>query len=62
MQTTLSCAFAQWSPGLGDNYLMGWVTVLAYLLAAFASGLVARRLVGADPPVRRERRFWAWVP
>lgn len=58
MSTTLTCAFAQWSPGLGDNHLMGWVTVVVYLVAAFASGLAARRLVASDPLTRRERRFW----
>lgn len=58
MSTTLTCAFAQWSPGLGDNHLMGWVTVVVYLGAAVASGLAARRLAGPDPLARRERRFW----
>jgi hypothetical protein len=58
MSTTLTCAFAQWSPGLGDNHLMGWVTVVVYLVAAVASGLAARRLVASDPQTRRERRFW----
>ncbi len=59
MSTTLTCAFAQWSPGPGDNALMGWVTVGVYLVAALASGLVARRPVGPDPLALRERRFWA---
>lgn len=58
MSTTLTCAFAQWSPGLGDNYLMGWVTVVVYLAASVASGLVARHLGRPDPLTRRERRFW----
>jgi hypothetical protein len=58
MSTTLTCAFAKWSPGLGDNNLMGWLTVVVYLVAAIASGLVARRLAGPDPLIRRERRFW----
>ena len=61
MSTTLKCAFAQWSPGLGDNTLIGWITVLVYLLAALAAGHVARRLVGPDPLHRRERRFWIIV-
>lgn len=58
IRTTLTCALAQWSPGLGDNNLMGWVTVLVYLLAAAAAALTARRLTGAEPLLRRERRFW----
>lgn len=56
--TTLTCAFAQWSPGVGDNHLMGWLTVVVYLVAAVASGVAARRLVASDPLTRRERRFW----
>ena len=58
MQTTLTCAFAQWSPGLGDNNLMGWLTVVVYLMAGLAAGRVARRLTAVDPVTRRERRFW----
>jgi hypothetical protein len=58
MQTTLTCAFTQWSPGLGDNNLMGWLTVVVYLVAAVAAGLAARRLGAPDPLIRRERRFW----
>lgn len=65
MRTTLTCAFAQWSPGLGDNHLMGWVTVLVYLVAALASAvaaraLAARSMAGPDPRSRRERVFW-WI-
>lgn len=61
MPTTLNCAFAQWSPGLGDNTPVGWITVLVYLLAALAAGRAARRLTGPDPLLRRERRFWIIV-
>ncbi|MCU0902972.1 MAG: isopropylmalate isomerase [Tabrizicola sp.] len=56
--TTLNCAFAQWSPGLGDNSLMGWVTVMAYLAAAGAAVMAARVMAGSDVSARRERRFW----
>ncbi len=56
--TTLSCAFSRWSPGLGDNHVMGWVTVAVYLAAAIASARTALALdPGAEP---RERRFW-WI-
>lgn len=58
MRTTLTCAFRQWSPGLGDNHWMGWLTVAVYLLAALAAGLAARRLAGAQGLDGRERRFW----
>jgi hypothetical protein len=54
--TTLTCAFTRWSPGLGDNHLMGWVTVLVYLVAALASARTALALQGEA----RERRFW-WI-
>jgi hypothetical protein len=59
MGTTLTCAFNRWSPGLGDNHMMGWVTVLVYLAAALASVRAARR-VGRGTADGRERRFW-WI-
>jgi hypothetical protein len=59
MSATLTCAFAQWNPGLGDNHLMGWVTVGVYLGAATASAMAARQLAGCYRVQRRERRFWA---
>ncbi len=58
MQTTLRCAFTQWSPGLGDNHPMGWLTVVVYLAAAIAAFAAARRLTGYEAATRRERRFW----
>lgn len=58
MKTALACAFAQWSPGLGDNHPVGWLTVLVYLGAAIASAGAAQRLTGAAGPARRERVFW----
>ncbi|TGN67254.1 hypothetical protein E4L95_05545 [Paracoccus liaowanqingii] len=48
-----SCVARQWSPQIGDPELTGWVTVLAYAVAALLSGLVWRRLAG-DPL----RIFW----
>lgn len=58
MRTTLTCAFTQWSPGLGDNHPMGWLTVVVYLVAAFAAASAARSMPGSDPRTRRERAFW----
>jgi hypothetical protein len=58
MRATLSCAFAEWSPGLGDNTAMGWLTVVVYLVAALCSTWAARALGGADGTGRRERLFW----
>lgn len=59
LQTTLTCAFTRWSPGLGDNHPMGWVTVGVYLLAALAAARAARGM-GSTAPDGRERRFW-WI-
>ncbi len=60
MTTTLTCAFTQWQWGLGDNTVMGWLTVLAYLAAATASVVAARRMAGPGSLERCERRFW-WI-
>lgn len=59
LQTTLTCAFTRWSPGLGDNHPVGWFTVLVYLAAGIASMRAALRR-GRDGVERAERRFW-WV-
>jgi hypothetical protein len=58
MQTTLTCAFTQWSPGLGDNHWMGWLTVAVYLAASLAAARAAFALSGIDAATRRERVFW----
>lgn len=55
---TLTCAFTQWSPGLGDNNIVGWLTVLVYLVAGVLS-LRAARAMAEDALSRRERLFWA---
>lgn len=57
--TTLTCAFTRWSPGLGDNHPMGWVTVLVYLAAGIASARTALAC-GRLGEAGRERRFW-WI-
>ncbi|WP_333815034.1 isopropylmalate isomerase [Tabrizicola sp.] len=57
MGRTLTCAFSQWSPGLGDNTFMGWLTVFVYALAGVAT-VAAARAMAADPLSRRERLFW----
>jgi hypothetical protein len=58
VNASLNCAFATWSPGLGDNTPMGWVTVLVYGLAALGSARAALSRTGAEDAVRRERLFW----
>jgi len=40
-----------WSPGIGDPSLLGWFTVIAYLMASFFCVLASRRDVNAW-------RFW----
>lgn len=37
----LECSFQNWAPQIGDPSLMGWITVLAYLLSSGLSALVA---------------------
>lgn len=48
----LNCVFESWSPTIGDPTLMGWFTVLSYLLASLLSGIV---LFGR---VSDQRSFW----
>lgn len=51
----------QWSPGIGDPNVAGWVTVALYVGAACACMVVARRLrPGARDGVVPRREFWAW--
>jgi hypothetical protein len=59
--TTLTCAFTQWSPGLGDNSPMGWLTVMVYLTAASVAGVAAWAQTGQEALFRRERRFWIFA-
>ncbi len=51
----------QWSPGIGDPNVAGWVTVVLYVAAAWTCTVVARRL---RPQVKTgevpRREFAAW--
>lgn len=48
-----------WSPGIGDPGVLGWVTVLAYFGSAFVCyRLRSRFSPNADLVRRSERRFW----
>jgi len=58
MPTVFPCPFSPWSPGIGDNHFMGWVSVAVYLAATFASLLAARR--GTFPVVTRQREQLFW--
>jgi hypothetical protein len=58
MRTTLTCAFTQWSPSLGDNHWVGWLTVVVYLIAGLAAARVARAVPDSVAGSARERLFW----
>lgn len=55
---TQACALDSWSPGIGDPTIMGWVTVLVYILAALVAAGAARRAPFPIETQRRERAFW----
>ena len=38
----LDCIFLQWSPGIGDPTVMGWLTVAVYIVAAVFAFMRAR--------------------
>ena len=58
MFTRFPCAFSPWSPGIGDNHPVGWLTVALYLIAAYQSAVVARQ--GPFPQHSRQRERWFW--
>jgi hypothetical protein len=47
-----------WTPGMGDPSLGGWLTVLLYFLAAWRCWLACRNCA---TPQRRERRLWLFL-
>jgi hypothetical protein len=51
-----------WSPGIGDPTPLGWITVVAYFVAAWLCYRVQRRLHSAPGAfsqlIRRERLLW----
>jgi hypothetical protein len=47
-----------WSPGIGDPTVVGWLTTMLYLVAWVSCGILARKPVLADPRRSRERRAW----
>jgi hypothetical protein len=59
MNATLTCAFAHWSPGLGDNHPIGWLTVAVYLAAALISARAAMAKTASGSAKGRERVFWS---
>jgi hypothetical protein len=55
-QALAACIAERWSPQIGDASVMGWLTVIAYLVTAALALRVAVRLPGG-----RIRAFWALV-
>jgi hypothetical protein len=58
---TLTCAQEQWSPGIGDAHVMGWVIVGVYALCALAALTLAVRNPFQGPGAWRERVFWGGI-
>lgn len=50
-----------WSPGIGDPTPMGWLTVVLYLVAAYAGWRIARRLRDAEADARSESVVWTVI-
>jgi hypothetical protein len=57
IQELADCIGARWSPQIGDDSVMGWLTVVAYLVTA---ALALRVTLGAAA-VRREQLFWGLI-
>jgi len=49
-----------WEPGIGDPTVIGWVTVVAYFVAAFLCWRAARKSSHSGPMFARTRWFW-WL-
>ncbi|MCK0103882.1 hypothetical protein [Pseudohalocynthiibacter sp. F2068] len=59
-QSLFDCTFARWHPGLSDPYLIDWIIVVLYVLAAFLALCVLCRSHFPSPTARYERILW-WV-
>ena len=53
-------ADGRWMPGIGDPSAMGWVTVIAYFVAALVCWRASRRAGGWDPYADTDPKL-AWV-
>ena len=47
-----------WSPGIGDPTIGGWITVILYLLAAISCWKTAFELATVNTGVSQEQRAW----
>jgi hypothetical protein len=50
-----------WRPGIGDSTLLGWLTVVCYLVAAYAAWHVARRLRAGGDSNGSEAVVWSVI-
>ncbi len=57
-RSIIACALASWSPKIGDPTVMGWLTVVAYLLCALIAGRVLTAVTFPAQTARREQLFW----
>jgi preprotein translocase subunit SecG len=56
----IECISYHWSPAIGDPSIIGWATVLAYLVAAALTFLRARDAFGAAYPAEGALKFF-WL-
>lgn len=62
VQTGLfDCIHNRWQPGFNDPYLVSWIMVAIYLMAAVGAVAVTRRAPFPPETRRRERAFWGVV-
>jgi hypothetical protein len=47
-----------WSPGIGDPTVVGWLTTVLYLICSVSCWILARKLGLATVRTARERRAW----
>jgi hypothetical protein len=50
-----------WSPGIGDPTIGGWITVALYLVTAYVTWQVGRRFRASGSDTRSEAMVWAFI-
>ena len=50
-----------WSPGIGDPTVGGWLTVILYVLASVSCWRAARKVGARDINTLQERRGWQFI-
>lgn len=59
--TAMECALQDWSMGIGDPHLMGWITVFVYAAASLTCFMLVARGDFDDRSSWRERVFWGGI-